>query len=82
MSTCRLHGRIYCGDAGNGRKIVGKFWSQDVETAFDVAKTFRRIEVFILDRSSCACGGGLAGGDEGRDGICLLRELRDHVSLF
>ena len=52
--------------------------SLDVRPALDVAKSIIR----TIHGDPWTCGGSTSGGDAGREVICLLRELRDGVSLL
>ena len=55
--------------------------SLDVKTAFDVAKPSVVSKIFS-DWYPRSRGGRFTGRDAGRKRVCMLRELRDGISLF
>ena len=52
--------------------------SLDVKAAFDVAKFFRGVKDTDIHGDPLTLCGGICGREEGREGFCFLRKLRDY----
>ena len=95
MNTCRPCRQAYYRGTGCGKRSEGGLGTGVLQVSTNLRRQPGCADGLICGRAISGVkdlhkhggtwtrgGGSLGGGDDGRDGVCLLRELRDGISIL